>query len=192
MTVRTSLVTAAGLAFLGTAAVADDFNVTCDDIATAIGTPLDNMHPDPSNTPAWVENPDERQLLCSWVTDSALKAMNGQALSAAELQDAGQIMAQVMIYKNPAEVEQLRSHADVHDLPFADAGADLWIFDISPEIDFTEAAGLIPPQLILHDLGVTISTMPLLMTPPTSFSDLTKGWSVEAGARVITLFERMD
>lgn len=172
-----------------TAGAAEDLDLTCDEIAAAIGAPVNTMKPDPSSEPAWVDNPDDKQLLCAWVTEAAFKAMNGAPLTEAEGKDAGQIIAQVMIYKDPEDLEALRSLSIAHKLPMENASADMWIFDMSKEIDFAAPPILLPPQLIKHDIGVSISTMHLLMTMPVSFETLTKGWSVETSADVIAMIE---
>lgn len=190
LTVRKTLFLAASLAFGFALPGFAAQDVTCEAIASAIGGPLAAMSPDPGSSPAWIDNPDARQLLCSWVTQGALKAMQGQPLSDAELADSGQILVQVMLYKDPQAVEELRLQSLRHRVPMPGAPADMWIFALEKQIVAEEQPGLMPPELRRGMVGVTVATMPLLMQVPTSFQPLTKAWSLEAGAAVIAQVER--
>lgn len=165
-------------------------DITCDQIGAAIGAPITAMKPDPSAEPAWIDNPDAYQIICSWVTEPAFKMMQGGALSDAELEDVGQVLVQLFVHKDLQEIAALRREAPKHPLPMTTADPDFWVFAIG-KLDYDETAGLMPPQLYKAELATTISTMPLLMGSPRSFQPLTKGWSIQAGIQVIEMVEEL-
>lgn len=170
------------------ASLADAPNISCEQIGAAIGAPITAMKPDPSTEPAWIDNPDAYQIICSWVTEPALKMMQGSMPSDAELGDVGQISAQLFVHKDLKEVGELRSNAPKHPLPASINDPDSWVFAIGA-LDYDDIAGPMPPELYKAELSTTISTLPLFMEMPKSFQSLTKGWSVQAGLRVIEMVE---
>lgn len=171
-----------GFATTASAAVPE---ITCEDIGAAIGAPLAEMAPDPSSDPAWIDNPDAYQIICSWVTQPALRMMQGHFPDAEALNNLGQVSVQLFAHKDAAKVSKLRGATPVHPLPFDTPVPDAWIFAMTGPPDYSEAAGAMPPELYLGALSASISTLPLGPGMPASFAPLTKGWSVEAGLRVI-------
>lgn len=173
-----------GFATTATAAVPE---ITCEDIGAAVGAPLAEMAPDPSSEPAWIDNPDAYQIICSWVTQPALRMMQGSFPDDAGLKNLGQVSVQLFAHKDAGKVSKLRDGTPVHPLPFDTPVPDAWIFAMDGPPDYSENAGLMPPELYVGGISASVSTIPLAPGLPASFAPLTKGWSVEAGLRVINM-----
>lgn len=166
---------------------AEALRYDCNQMAQEIGFPVSEMVAAPDN--GWQIGLEEARLICTWYSQSGVKAAQKQRLTREDYKDIGALTGQVVVYDHPlrrADAAMMNAAFDVQE---GLADAEAWIFSFK-EPDISAKLGVLAPEILLNDLGVSLAYANSFATRVGTGSSLTVGWSIETSARILAAAAR--
>lgn len=157
----------------------------CTRLGQAIGAPVTEMTAAPDE--GWQHAPDEARLVCTWLTQPSAKALDGQTLAKEDWSDVGTLTAQVVVYDSPLTREDAAMMNAGHKIPegLAHDLDGAWIMAFK-EPKMTDQLGIMPPEVLYENMGVSIAYANAFVSPEHTGSSLTVGWSIEKALKVMS------
>lgn len=151
----------------------------CDDIAKSIGAPIAALRTMPSSEPEKWRDGDKHGVLCTWGTDTAIRAEQGQVNSISDIQNVGTVTLQISVNDNVMVESDARSVSRAFDDPRAKAIGG-WIMADS-NLDLAGKLGMAPPQV---NVGVTTISIGVANNSAPELNSITNDWAIDAAVKV--------